>query len=213
MKPRPESLYAKLTEDQRAQLHDWILTLGYPKTRERIALPPPEGFGIHTHLSCLHRFYHRYAAEQDVEQLSEAAQLSLPAPSQMFPLARQAAHAGALRLTTAPENSFPQLSQWVSAQEANQLKRDHIRIAEQNAAISFKKATLAERRLEFDLQKFRFNAARMALVHFAELAKIARNRNADDEAKIKAAADLLFQPGPKIAANSTIPATSTPHKP
>jgi len=87
MKPRPESLYAKLTEDQRAQLHDWILTLGYPKTMERIALALPEGFGINTHLSCLHRFYQRYAAEQDAEQLSEAAQLSLLAPSEMFPLA------------------------------------------------------------------------------------------------------------------------------
>ena len=85
MKPRPESLYAKLTEDQRAQLHDWILTLGYPKTMERIALPPPDGFGINTHLSCLHRFYQRYAAEQDAEQLREAAQLSLPTPCENAP--------------------------------------------------------------------------------------------------------------------------------
>ena len=72
-----------------------------------------------------------------------------------------------------------------------------------------KKAALAESRLGLDREKFCFNAARQALIHFAELAKIARNRTADDEAKIKAAADLLFQPAPKIPANSAISVQST----
>src|SRR6187399_966729 len=101
-KPRPESLYCRLTDDQRAQLYDWILTLGYPKTKERIALPEPEGFSLKVHLSSLHAFYLRYAAEQDVAQLGVASEITNAETSELFPRALQAAHAGAFRLSANP---------------------------------------------------------------------------------------------------------------
>ena len=106
-------------------------------------------------------------------------------------------------------SDFSKVGRWLDSRKENTLKRLYARLAEQNAAIAQKKAALAESRLGLDREKFCFNAARQALIHFAELAKIARNRTADDEAKIKAAADLLFQPAPKIPANSAISVQST----
>ena len=210
-KPPTHGLYARLTEEQRAQLHDWILVLGYAKTKERIALPEPEGFAINTHFSSLHRFYLRYAAEQDAGHVGEANQWDQPAISELFPLAEQAAHAGALRLTTAPldPSRFGELSRWVSTQQAQELKRHYLRLAERNSTIAQRKANLAESRLELDREKFRFNAARQALIHFAALAKIAKNRGTDSEAKIKAAADLLF-PSPSAHPAASAEFSSSP---
>src|ERR1043165_47340 len=201
MKPPSHSLYAKLTEDQRAQLHDWILTLGYSKTLERLPLPEPEGFGMTTHLSCLHRFFSRYSTDLDLEHASETENTNRPVPSRLFPLAEQAAHAGAFRLSAAPldPNTFGQLSDWVNTQQANNLKRDYVHIAEHNAAIADRRAALAEKRLELDRDKFRFNAAKAALEHYPEISKIVPSTT--DYEKILAVAGQLFQPAPAPLSN------------
>ena len=199
MKPRYDNILSRLSEDEQARVHDWLITLGYTKTLEKLAQPRPEGLDIRTHRSCLHRFYKRYQDQARTEDLSAAKEnwpISNDDASVLVSDAEQSFLHAAHQLATGPMDSsdFSKVGHWLESRKDQMYKRFHIHIAEQNAAIAQRKATLAERRLEFDFQKFRFNAARMALVHFAELAKIARNRNADDEAKIKAAADLLFQP-------------------
>ena len=197
-KAPPNSLYSKLTEDQRAQLYDWILTLGYAKTKERIALPEPEGFGITTHISSIHRFYLRYVAELDAGHAAEAEDVSAPPPARLFPLAEQAAHAGAFRLAATPldTDSFGELSHWVSTQQANQLRRDYIRIADQNAAIAEKKAALAEKRHAFDREKYELNVARLALKHAASFQRIHHDSDLDIQARIKAAREAIYGPPP-----------------
>ena len=51
---------------------------------------------------------------------------------------------------------------------------------------------LMNRRLELDVEKFRFNAARSALIHFVELKEIAQNQQMDDEDKVRAARKKMF---------------------
>ena len=199
MKLRNDSTLSALTEEQQAQLYDWIQTLGYTETLKKVAAQPPDGFGLMTHRATLHGFFKRYQKAVCAEDLAAAKEnppISNDDASVLVSDAEQSFVHAAHQLATGPMNSsdFSKVGHWLESRKEQMYKRYHIHIAEQNAAIAQRKATLAERRLEFDFQKFRFNAARMALVHFAELAKIARNRNADDEAKIKAAADLLFQP-------------------
>lgn len=201
-KTRIDSLFIQLSEDERAQLYDWLTTLGYTKTVEKLAQPPPEGFNLKTHRSCLHRFYKRYQEQARAEDLAAAKQnrpISNDDASALFSDAEQSFLHAAHQLATGPLNSseFSKIAHWLKSRNEQAFKRSYLRIAEQNAAVAQRKATVAEHRLELDHQKFRFNAARVALIHFADLAKIARNRTLDDEAKIKAAADLLFQSAPQ----------------
>ena len=53
---RPDSTLAQLTDDQQAQVFDWLQDLSYTETIKRLALPPPEGFGIKTYRASLHRY-------------------------------------------------------------------------------------------------------------------------------------------------------------
>src|SRR5688500_1546752 len=53
MKPRSDSRLFKLSADQQARLYEWIHKLGYAKAKELAAQPPPDGFGIRTHLNSL----------------------------------------------------------------------------------------------------------------------------------------------------------------
>ena len=43
-KTRSDSLLSQLTEDQQAQVYDWLMTIGYTKTLQKLAQPPPDGF-------------------------------------------------------------------------------------------------------------------------------------------------------------------------
>jgi hypothetical protein len=48
-KPRSDSVLSQLTDEQRGQVYEWLITLGYTKTLERLAQPSPDGFDLETH--------------------------------------------------------------------------------------------------------------------------------------------------------------------
>jgi hypothetical protein len=204
-KPRSDSRLFQLTEDDQAQLYDWIATLGFTKAKERLAASPPDGLGVKAHLSSLHAFYIRYGGNHQMETLAEAESIpTAPAP-RLLTVAEQAMHSGAFQRSTSPmdTNSFRDVSQWITRQRDQELKRDYFSLEAQ-------KIVLARERLALDREKFRFNAARQALIHFAELALIAKSPDKDNEDKIRAVADLLFQPAPKTVA---APLQPPPHQP
>jgi hypothetical protein len=59
IKFREGCILNNLSATEREQLFDW-LELHSPKTvLEMVAAPPPDGFGIKTHLNSLRRFHHR----------------------------------------------------------------------------------------------------------------------------------------------------------
>ena len=53
---RKDCAFSSLTEEQQADLFDWLSTI-YDVVLKRIAQPPPYGFGIKTHINSLHRFF------------------------------------------------------------------------------------------------------------------------------------------------------------
>ena len=59
LKPRSDSRLFHLSEENQAQVYDWIITFGYHKTKDRLAEPPPVGFGLATHINSLQRFFLR----------------------------------------------------------------------------------------------------------------------------------------------------------
>ena len=56
-KPRSDSFAERISPEQRAQLIDWLSDHGYAETRELIAAPPPDGFGLEIGTATLSRFY------------------------------------------------------------------------------------------------------------------------------------------------------------
>jgi hypothetical protein len=188
-KPPPQSLYAKLTEDQRAQLYDWILTLGYVKTKDRIALAKPEGFGISTHLSCLHRFFKRYQQKLRTEDIVAAKEnRSSPEDTSILVFdAEQSVQHAAQHLASSPMDSdqFRDVSRWLATHKDHELKRDYYQLAAQQLA-------LARERLAFDRERYEFDTARTVLLHHMELVEIRKNDTLTDEEKIDQARSLIF---------------------
>ena len=203
-KPRVDSLLFQLSEEQQAQVYDWITVLGYVKTKDRLAEPPPVGLGLNTHINSLRRFYRRYSQQIEPDELSEA---STPAPGSSQALAAAAehgAHYAAFQLSAAPPDpdSFNQLSRWLT-------KQKFLKIAEDQVA-------LGRERLELDRKKFQFNASREALLKLPELTKIMDNPATDDEDKIWAARQQLFgtpPPHPNGGANVPVSPDMQPPPP
>src|SRR5688572_22145586 len=72
-KPRFDSLLFQLSEEHQAQVYDWIDVLGYAKTKDRLAEPPPVGLSLSTHINSLRRFYRRYSQQVERDELAEAS--------------------------------------------------------------------------------------------------------------------------------------------
>jgi hypothetical protein len=188
MKLRSDSLFNQLTDDQKAQIFDWLQCFGYTETIKRVAAPAPDGFGLKTHRQSLHRFYQRYSQELKPEHLETAVELSkIPHTPELAVGSEQAMHHTAFQLATSPVDieTFKELSRWITKHKAEEHKAAYVRIADQHLA-------LARERLALERAKFEFNAAREALNHHNQLGQILADPHADDEAKIHAARERIF---------------------
>jgi hypothetical protein len=84
---RKDCALSKLTEEQQADLFDWLTTGTYDDVLKRIAQPPPKGFGIKTHINSLFRFYKDRQAQiraRDFASLSEATHWEGEAPDEPY---------------------------------------------------------------------------------------------------------------------------------
>ena len=184
MKPRHDSALAQLTEEQQAQVYDWLQTLGYTESIKKIAEPAPDGFGLKTYRASLHRFYVRYTAELKNEHGQDAVELTgNPEPGPALVTATQdATRHIAFQIATSPHNTetFKHLSEWLTKQEYLALAREQLQVSRERLALEREKAEL--------------NAARLALKYQMALQEIIQDQSSDDEDKIRAARDLIFGP-------------------
>ena len=176
------------------------------KARERLAASPPDGLAVKAHLSSLHAFYIRYAAERQAKTFAEAEEINHPPSSKIFSLAEGAVHAGAFQLSTSPidTDSFRELRHWVCTQQSNSLRRDAVRLSQQAL-------DLRERRFAFDREKFELNAAQLALEHVAALQRIRRDPALDTAARIRAAREQLYGSLPPATENKFLPEDDPTH--
>ena len=190
-KIRSDSTLSNLTEEQQAQLYDWILAVGCPQAKVQLAKPEPDGFGIAAHITSLRRFFRRYSAAIKLQEIEDAEQIAAETKSQAStPLrsgAEEAMHHAAFQLSTAPldAESFNHLSRWLIRQKALEQKARQIQLAEEHLA-------LARDRLALDREKMELNYARLALKYALELHQINTHPGWDDEDKVRAARDKLF---------------------
>jgi hypothetical protein len=127
MKPRSDSRLFKLTPEQQTRLYDWIHRLGYPRAKELAAKPPPEGFGVKTHLNSLCRFVARYSEMQKEREFFDILKC---ASGELHPdalrAAETAAHQMAFDIATGPQldlKKFRLISRWIMRVKGEQLSQ------------------------------------------------------------------------------------------
>ena len=173
-KTRIDSIFLQLSEDEQAQVHEWLITLGYTKTLEKLAQPRSEGLNIQTHRSCLHRFYKRYqeqARAEDIAAAKENRPLSNEDASVLFSDAENSFLHAAHQLATGPINpsdTFAKIESVAPGAQRWPGVKLHIHIA--NRTLPWRQAkqpwpnnvTPSTSRESFELK-----VAEMALVNFA----------------------------------------------
>ena len=184
MKVSPRSPLASLSEQDQAKLVSWLDLHRTEDVIAMVAAPPPEGFGIETHITTLRRFYVRYQNQHRKEDSDLAAEIV----TSMEPYRRQFHQATlttiekiAFDLATSPKpriTQFKALSRWLT------------KMADQDQKLHC--LELARERLNLEKMKFEFNSARAALMHLVPLQEIAENKSLDDEDKIRAARKQIF---------------------
>ena len=182
MNPNPSPL-SNLSKEQQDQLLAWLELLPMRQVLEKVAAPPPEGFGIQTYPTTLRRFYARHRATSESENSALAAELiqATTADSPVDSAIAFGVRQIAFELSNSPRigsKQFKALSRWV-------LKLRDLQHAD-------KHLDLARERLALDRARFQFNAARQALLHHDKLGEIIRDDTTDDEDKINAARRALF---------------------
>jgi hypothetical protein len=199
---RSDAALANLTEEQQADLFDWLTTDTYDAVLKRIAQPPPVGFGVKTHTNSLFRFYEQRQAQiraHDLLSIAESAQGEGEAPEEPLTHNSQladhnffsAAHAAFAHATYILANSplnaatYRAVSRTLHQNEDISVKREYLDVARQQLA-------LARDRLQFERIQFEYNAARAAIALLPELIAIDQMTDLDDEAKIWRVRDRLF---------------------
>jgi hypothetical protein len=185
--PNP-SVLATLSEDQQQQLLAWLEEYPAAEVLLKVGAPPPDGFGLKTHITSLRRFYAQMRAAQEPENIDIAALLADKARH----------HSGSLDLGTAwaiKERAFQlAIAPQLDAEHFKTVARWVLRLENQKQRAA--EINLEERRLALEQKKFEFNAAREALSHLADLETILNDNQKDDEDKIRAARDAVFGASP-----------------
>jgi hypothetical protein len=218
---RSDAALSKLTDEQQADLFDWLTTGTYDVVLKRIAQPPPEGFGIKTHINSLYRFYEQRQAAiraQDLAALStqerrgtapraplpsspqssalspqsfENTQSSVPGPQSFF----TAAGAAFAHSTYILANS-PLTTAGYRAVSRTLHQHENICVKREYLDVARQQLALSRERLQFSRAQFEYNAARAALAILPELIAIDQLTDIDDESKIWRVRDRLFGASP-----------------
>lgn len=72
-KTRSDSRLGQLSPEKQAELYRRLKSQTYAAVQQWLALPPPDGFGLKTHINSLYRFLHRYELNLSFTQTMTAA--------------------------------------------------------------------------------------------------------------------------------------------
>jgi hypothetical protein len=177
--PSPIGILESLSPHQQELLLNWMETLPHKVVLSKVNAPPPDGFGVATHLTSLRRFYARKQNEVAIQDL-EIARKSL-ITSHSATEFREASLAAlmhqAFQITSEAAvnpSSFRAVAHWLS------------NVQEQELALE--KLKLARERLALQRQKLELDA----------FYKAASSPSAAQEEKITQAVERIIKPSPNI---------------
>lgn len=179
--PKSTSAVDQLPEAAREQILSWLECHPTREVVQMIAQPPPDGFGLNTHITTLRRFYARHQASSRPAEEEIARLFESNGPPALENATENLLGEWAFLIATNPQKTnggFKSLARWL-LKKREQDQRD-------------RQLDIYQQRLGLDREKFEFNAARQALLHHDALGKILNEPGSDEEAKIQAARRQLF---------------------
>ena len=135
------SILDTLTEGQQLQLLSWLETFAIAEVVQKVAAPPPDGFGIKTYITSLRRFQARMNNEARVELL--AGLKTSPGDSQLL---LKSAQEHLLQHVLELTSSSPSTSLAISAAAK-------ILAAQQEHELRVKEIQLRERKLQLEEER------------------------------------------------------------
>jgi len=139
-----------LSDEQRDQLFSWMGSIKIDEVVDKVAAPPPDGFGIKTYITSLRRFYQREKLSRDRDNLPLARMAHLN--SEEFAIFQNASTAlltqQLFEVIASPAqgpNHLAVASKWLLATKEQELRREKLK--------------LSRERYELDRQKLRLAAA------------------------------------------------------
>src|SRR5687767_7098999 len=132
--PGPTGILDTLTADQKATILLWMETEEDKTVLQKVMAPPPEGFGIRTHITSLRRFFARHQPDERFAELELARTYAAEKNGeQVFITATQSILAEkAFQFLTSSDfrpKHFRTVSSWLLKIREQQLRRDQIQIA------------------------------------------------------------------------------------
>ena len=162
-----------LSPEQSDQLLTWIEIHPIQTVLERVAAPPPDGFGMKTHVTSLRRFYRRAQSRLIEEEAREAG----PSPvATQDAAAIEHAAVGAMTFHAFQAASCPALSRkdmlgaarWLRGLRAHQLELEKIQLARERLAFDRQRlqmlVALKEAASETDYEEDKIQAAVASII-------------------------------------------------
>ena len=168
--PGPIGILDQLTPDQQATLLAWIdegPTM--QAVVQKVAAPPPDGFGIQTHVTSLRRFHARQQLKERVADLDLARELAQgQGTGPTFLAAAETMLAEkAFQFLTEPNfraGNFAAVSRWFLKVREQELRREELLLERERLAVLQKKArfsaALREASAETEYQEAKIAEAR-----------------------------------------------------
>ena len=181
---RNPGILDSLSPEQREQLMDWLELHPVQKVLELVAAPPPDGFGIKTHITSLRRFHHQAQAANQKDLADGHCELLAELgsdPHSLNQLTDAALRQFAVELATVNNRNpahFATVSRWVLRLQQNAQREREIKVIEDRIAL--------------EKRKFEFNAARAAILHMVKIKEVILDHPGDNEDKIWAVRDEMF---------------------
>jgi hypothetical protein len=133
-----------LEPEQKEQLMTWLSNLEIAQVLDKVAAPPPEGFGIKTHITSLRRFYQR----EKIREAQENVNFARAACTQASDL--EIIHTAAFTALThrafesaiAPDlagSHLPAAAKWLLALQDNEFRREQLQLRRERLELEKRK--------------------------------------------------------------------------
>jgi hypothetical protein len=146
-----------LEQEQKDQLVTWIETYNIGQVLEKVAAPPPDGFGIKTHITSLRRFYQREKLRdgRDNVALARSGVLHPEELSIIQTAALTAVTQRALESAIAPDfegSHLPAAAKWLLALQETEMRRQQLNLRQDQLQLQRERLELEKARLVLDAE-------------------------------------------------------------
>jgi hypothetical protein len=167
--PGPIGVLDRVSPEQQNQILHWLDIYPDRAVLEKIAAPPPDGFGVATHITSLRRFQARKQRDDATEilELARTAAAESSVTEEFITASGRLLAEKAFELISAPgvkPKQFAAVARWITRLRDQELKSEALRLARQRLSLERRRAQfhagLKEAQSPTEHQETLINAAR-----------------------------------------------------